>query len=200
MARERCEACFRLKTLCLCQPLPKIDNAVEVLFLQHPLEKLQVKGSARLTFLSLQNRHWQEGEAFDAIPVLDQWLQDNKQVVLLYPLLGDTVPSVTPESLVLDVADDGLQAIKLVVLDGTWKKTRKMLFLNPQLASLRRLEVVMTSASHYAIRKQKNAQTYSTLEAVQQALSDLEKNAEKYAPLSRVLNDLVAQQTAFRQK
>lgn len=198
MARERCEACFRLKTLCLCEPLPKIDNAVEVLFLQHPMEKLQVKGSARLTFLSLRHAHWQEGEAFDVIPVLEQWLQDNMQVVLLYPLLGDKVPSMTPESLVLDLADDGLQEIKLVVLDGTWKKTRKMLFLNPQLASLPRLEVVMTSASHYAIRKQKNAQTYSTLEAIQQALSDLEKNAEKYAPLSRVLKDLVAQQTAFR--
>ncbi|BBP43272.1 tRNA-uridine aminocarboxypropyltransferase [Thiosulfativibrio zosterae] len=195
MSRSRCEACLRLEKLCLCDAVVSVDNVVEVLFLQHPLETLQVKNTARLAYLSLQNAQWLAGESFDEEDLLKR-LAD-KSWVLLYPeTVEDQAPLVKVEQLREKVE---LHNLGLVVLDGTWRKTRKMLFLNPFLAKLPRLQICMAKKSEYDIRKQKNAQTYSTLEAVQQALSDLENNSQKYEKMTDGLQALISQQKSFSQ-
>ena len=195
MSRSRCEACLRLEKLCLCDAVVSVDNVVEVLFLQHPLETLQVKNTARLAYLSLQNAQWLVGESFAEEDLLKRLA--HKSWVLLYPETAeDRAPLVSVEQLSKTLA---LHNLGLVVLDGTWRKTRKMLFMNPFLAQLPRLQICMTQKSEYDIRKQKNASTYSTLEAVQQALSDLENNSGKYQHMKNGLQALLSQQKAFSQ-
>jgi DTW domain-containing protein YfiP len=55
--------------------------------------------------------------------------------------------------------------VQLVVLDGTWRKSRKMLHLNPLLRRLPRLSLEDVPASNYLIRKAHKVGQLSTLEA-----------------------------------
>lgn len=120
----------------------------------------------------------------------------NKHNVLLYPHTDDF------EGTQVSVADVQSHAsnlpIQLIVLDGTWKKARKILYLNPVLASLPRLAMTAEWTSNYQIRKQKNAQSFSTIEAVGLALSQLEQDSVKYQPLFSLLEALNQQFERYR--
>jgi DTW domain-containing protein YfiP len=88
--------------------------------------------------------------------------------------------------------------LRLVVLDGTWRKSRKMLHLNPLLQQLPRLSLKDMAASHYVIRKAHRPDQLSTLEATCAALSQLEQNTERFAPLLAAFDGFVGQQLAYR--
>ncbi|BBP46601.1 hypothetical protein THMIRHAS_19740 [Thiosulfatimonas sediminis] len=80
------------------------------------------------------------------------------------------------------------QPIQILVLDGTWRKTYKLLQLNPRLAELPRIQLAPQQASKYRIRKQKNALSLSTLEAVGQLLTQLEKAPQIAEDLERAFD------------
>lgn len=178
--RPKCTACLRPLSGCICRWVAPTAHAVEVLVLQHPLEVHQAKGSARLLHLSLAHCRLVVGEAF-AVPV---WPVDGKHTLLLYPdSLQDTAPDlrVSPQ-----LPPEWLQAqsrLRLVVLDGTWRKSRKMLYQSPPLQQLPRLALRNLPPSHYRIRKAHGPDQLSTLEATCYALSQLEGDAERFQPL-----------------
>ena len=181
---------------------------VEVVILQHPLEVDHAKGSARLLHLSLPHSRLVTGEVFD--PALLQALLTAplvpeasaarpRQALLLFPdtpeekALGLSAPSV--------LAGDGLRdpaQWRLIVLDGTWRKSRKMLYQNPLLQRLPRLALREMPASHYLIRKAHRPDQLSTLEATCAALMQLEGQAEKYQRLLTAFDGFVAQQLGYR--
>ena len=153
---------------------------MEVVVLQHPLEVHQAKGSARLLQLSLAHCRLVVGEAF-AVPV---WPVDDKHTLLLYPNDPQNAapdlrapPAPPPE---LPQAPSGL---RLIVLDGTWRKTRRMLYQSPPLQQLARLALHNTPPSHYRIRKAHGPDQLSTLEATCYALGELEDGAARFQPL-----------------
>jgi DTW domain-containing protein YfiP len=82
----------------------------------------------------------------------------------------------------------------LVVLDGTWRKSRKMLYLNPLLQALPRLALCDLPPSHYLIRKAHRPDQRSTLEATCAALAQLEGDTGQFAPLMDAFDGFVAQQ------
>lgn len=83
---------------------------------------------------------------------------------------------------------------RLVVLDATWRKSRKMLLLNPLLLQLPRLALSDPPASRYAIRKAHQSHQLSTLEASVLALQQLEGPSPAYADLLAGFDGFVAQQ------
>jgi DTW domain-containing protein len=83
-------------------------------------------------------------------------------------------------------------------LDGTWRKSRKMLYLNPLLQQLPRLALRDLPPSSYRIRKAHKPDQLSTLEATCAALAQLESDAGRFAPLLRAFDGFVAQQSAYR--
>lgn len=175
---------------------------IEVLILQHPLEEKQAKGSARLLHLSLPNSRLLVGEVFEE-QQLEALLhapfapdEQRKKAVLLYPNTADDAHIARPVPIDSTHAEPG--ELRLVVLDGTWRKSRKMLYENPLLQSLPRLELQDTPASQYLIRKAHGAHQLSTLEATCYALMQLEKDSAKYAPLLDAFNGFVAQQLSYR--
>lgn len=196
MARVYCTKCHRLENLCLCPAIPELDNQTEMVFLQHPLEVSQTKGTAWLTHASLKNSQFFVGEQFSQ-DQLAKILSPNKQCFLLYPATQDEeVETYSTESLRKKFA---LADCRILVLDGTWKKTKKMLYLNPALAKLPRIELHPDLPSNYTIRKQKNAQSLSTLEATMQLLQQLEKR-DDYLALSKVMDALIRQYEGFVEK
>ncbi len=186
---------------------------MDVLILQHPLEVANAKGSARLLHLSLQSSRLEIGEAFaeDTLHALivgcrrPQSIADtpdvsrSRKIFLLYPETADHV--MTETSFRPGREEPSLheeEPFCLVVLDATWRKSRKMLYLNPLLQTLPRFALRDMPASQYLIRKAHAPNQMSTLEAACYALMQLERNTEKYAPLLAAFNGFVAQQDGYR--
>jgi len=192
--RLMCAVCLRPQSACFCQWVTPVTNATEVLILQHPLEEHHAKNSARLLHLSLAHSRILVGEVFDE-PALRAALQEPKYTVLLYPRAApalDLAPALDPVRL------HHPAHLRLVVLDGTWRKSRKMLHLSPLLQSLPRLSLDDVPASRYVVRKAHKPGQLSTLEATCAALAQLEGKTEDFLPLLAAFDGFVAQQLGFR--
>ncbi len=205
-SRLACAQCQRPLTNCICHWVKPIANQAEVLILQHPLEVNNAKGSVRLLDLCLQSSQIIIGERFAAAellhalhaPPLRNPGSEALQPVLLYPdtdqnQATDLITTVLPP-LEESPHPDG---IRLVILDATWRKSRKMLYLNPVLQTLPRLSLTSMPASHYRIRKAHKPDQLSSLEASAYALMRLENNEEKFLPLLQAFDGFVAQQMQF---
>lgn len=194
--RARCPVCLRAATSCICRWIAPVAHAVEVLILQHPLEVHNAKGSARLLHLNLPNSRLLTGEQF--APATLAALLADKHNVLLYPdtpgdrSLGIAPPPALDPAILLDPAQ-----LRLVVLDGTWRKSRKMLYQNPLLQQLPRLPLRDMPASHYLIRKAHAPDQLSTLEASCYALMQLEQDVPRFVPLITAFDGFVAQQLSY---
>jgi DTW domain-containing protein YfiP len=118
-----------------------------------------------------------------------------RQSVLLYPdTPGDRSLGIAPPPPI----SAGLtpEETRLVVLDATWRKSRKMLYLNPALQALPRLPLRDTPPSHYLIRKAHAPDQLSTLEATCYALAQMEDDAHRYDSVIAAFDGFVAQQQA----
>lgn len=171
-------------------------HAVEVVILQHSMEADNPKGSARLLHLCLPGSRLLTGEVFADETLLAGKL---RHTLLLYPdmpqdrALGIAAPPVLFEETLWEPS-----SLRLLVLDGTWRKSRKMLYLNPVLQHLPRLSLQGLPSSRYRIRKAHQPDQLSTLEATCAALMQLEGDAEKFQPLLTAFDGFVAQQLAHR--
>ena len=202
--RRECPTCLRAQTACICQWVTPINNQVEVVVLQHPKEVDHAKGSARLLHLSLQLSQLVVGDVFSDVALNDLLTGSPHAVrdtLLLYPELPQDEASGLAAAPALPVS--GLSsptALRLVVLDGTWRKSRKMLFQNPLLQQLPRLVLAHLAPSRYLIRKARRPEHRSTLEATCAALAQLEGDAPKYEPLLAAFDGFVAQQADNRHR
>jgi DTW domain-containing protein YfiP len=101
---------------------------------------------------------------------------------------------VTPEDHSLGISQppelnpawlDDLNNIRLIIIDGTWRKSRKILIKNPYLQTLPRLMLNDLPAGQYSIRKARKLHQLSTLEASSAALAQLVGDKAKFEPLSQ---------------
>lgn len=195
---------MRPQRTCICRWCTPTAHAVEVLILQHPLEVDHAKGSARLLHLSLPGSRLVVGEVFDE-QVLQALLHSpftpgapRRHAILLYPDTPEGAGMAQP-AIQADVPWTEPEKLRLVVLDGTWRKSRKMLYANPVLQSLPRLALSDAPASQYLIRRAHGAHQLSTLEATCHALMQLERDSDRYVPLLNAFNGFVAQQLSYRE-
>lgn len=204
MARSLCPRCQRPQTTCLCAAVHTARHQVQVLILMHPLEQHQAKGTARLLHLCLAHSRVIVGEAFapDALAraLAESWDDADRRAprraVLLYPPSPPGAPCPLPPPLP-EAWLAAPERLRLVVLDGTWRKTRRMLWANPALQALPRLALQDMPASRYSIRKAHAPHQRSTLEAAQQALQRLEPENGDIAALGEAMQAFMAQQQAY---
>ena len=184
-----CAACLRPASACICRWIAPVDTAVDLLILQHPMEVANAKGSARLLHLSVARSVLVTGEVFDPAELPALLMADGRTPVLLYPATpGAAAPVLDP------AVPRTPSALRLVVLDGTWRKSRKMLHLNPPLQSLPRLALEGMPPSRYRIRKAHAPDQLSTLEAACHALAQLEGGT--FQPLLDAFDGFVGEQAA----
>ena len=165
MPRPRCERCQRPLDHCLCALIPSLDSHTRVVLLQHPSESTHALNTARLAALGLVNAELRVGEVFEDLGELLN--RPGYRPVLLFP--GDVAQVLTAYG---DVDD---RPLLLIVPDGTWRKARKLLYLNPLLDALPRVTLAQVTPSRYRLRKAPEPGALSTLEAVVQALNVLEQ-------------------------
>lgn len=184
MSRRHCPRCLRPQTHCLCPLIPSLDSRTRVLVLQHPSEVSHALNTARLAALGLNNAQLIVGEVFDDLPTLLN--QPGYQARLLFP---------ADEAQPLCAYAENDQPMLLVVPDGTWRKARKMLHLNPLLAALPRVTLAEGGVSRYRLRKAPGPGALSTVEAIVQALQVLESPAS-FEPLLKPFEALIEGQIA----
>jgi DTW domain-containing protein YfiP len=193
--RATCAACLRAESACICRFATPLASRVELLVLQHPLEVHNAKNSARLLHLCLASSRLLVGEVFDAVELDAALHAGGRTPLLLYPQMpGEAAlglpapPGVGPGLLAQP------DRLRLVLLDATWRKSRKMLYLNPALQHLPRLALHDLPPSAYRIRKAHAPDQLSSMEAAAHALIQLENSPEHYAPLFASFDRFVEQQ------
>ncbi|WP_349974632.1 DTW domain-containing protein [Pseudomonas sp. WHRI 8519] len=167
MSRPRCERCQRPLDHCLCPLIPSLDSRTRVVLLQHPSETSHALNTARLAALGLVNAELRVGEVFEDLS--DLLSAPGYRPVLLFP--GEQAQVLAA------YGDAEGRPLMLIVPDGTWRKARKLLYLNPLLEALPRVTLAQVSPSRYRLRKAPEPGAVSTIEAVVQALNVLEQPA-----------------------
>ena len=134
-----------------------------MLILQHPSEVGHALNTARLAALGLRNAELRVGEVFADLPQL--LAQPDYRACQLFP--GE-------EAVALAGYASKETPLLLVVPDGTWRKARKLLHLNPLLAALPRVMLAQGLQSRYRLRKAPMPGALSTIEAIVEALNSVE--------------------------
>ncbi|MFN3767541.1 MAG: tRNA-uridine aminocarboxypropyltransferase [Ectopseudomonas guguanensis] len=184
MPRPSCPRCQRPLRHCLCALIPELDSRTRVLILQHPSEVDHALNTARLAALGLRNAELRVGEVFEDLPQL--LAQPDYRACLLFP--GE-------ESVALSAYAPADKPLLLVVPDGTWRKARKLLYLNPVLAALPRVSLGTVAPSRYRLRKAPQEGALSTIEAIAAALDVLEA-PQRFDALLRPFDVLIEGQIA----
>lgn len=175
MSRPQCPVCQRPKSHCLCALIPSLESETQVLILQHPSETAHALNTARLAALGLSSAQLSIGESFPALA------DDGRMNYLLFP---------GPDAVPLESLAAGTTSLRLVVPDGTWRKARKLLHVNPALAALPRVSLPAGLVSRYRLRKAPEPGALSTLEAIVTALNILE-GAGRFDALLRPFEALI---------
>lgn len=184
MSRARCQRCLRPDNHCLCALIPALDSRTRVLILQHPGEVNHALNTARLAVLGLNNAELVVGEVFDDLATLLD--VPGYQARLLFP--GEGAEALSAQA-------GEVKPLLLVIPDGTWRKARKLLHLNPRLAALPRVTLDNPPPSRYRLRKVPGAEALSTLEAITHALHTLEPD-RSFEALLRPFDALIEGQIA----
>ena len=182
--RSTCPTCLRASSACICScvaPLPTLTN---ITIIQHPHEQKHTKGTGRLLHLCLPKSQLLVEERLSQD--MQKNLQQEQQAVLLYPATEEDV-TIAPSMLVPEDT-------QLIVLDATWRKSRKMLHLNPMLAALPRLALpTPLPESQYSIRKAEKAQQLATIEAAALALEQIEPATKAWTHFQGVFKQFITQ-------
>lgn len=135
--------------------------------------------------MALPNAELRVGEHF---PDLEACCRSSgRQPYLLFP--GEHAQTLGSD---LEIVPDELL---LIVPDGTWRKARKILHLNPFVQNLPRLTLPSGAASRYRLRKAPAPGAVSTIEAVVRSLNLLESEScfdPALVPFERLIDDQIA--------
>lgn len=193
MKRDLCLRCSRPTPVCYCRDLQPVAAPLRLALLQPARERKHPLNTGRIVALGIDNCDIFEGEDFSTNRAFLQLLQDYQgRTWLLYP--GEQ--ALTPEQLPggqmnkPTAPEEGL----LVVLDATWKKSRKMLYLCPELAALPRVALSETMISSYRLRKVPGAGYLSTVEAVTALLARTGHPPEACAQMLAAFDAMISAQ------
>jgi DTW domain-containing protein len=162
-APGRCPRCLLLVGFCVCESIGEAQpSSPAIVIVRHHWEAFKSTGTARLAGLALSN-----ARILDFIPENPEPLRAElarlDDAWLLYP------GGVTPERVTQPPKT-------LLLLDGTWRQTRKMLRRLPEVARLPRLSLSADGPGEERdrLRESPQAGARSTLESIADALGALE--------------------------
>ncbi|MDP5211576.1 DTW domain-containing protein [Pseudoalteromonas tunicata] len=184
MSRLLCTVCCYPQLQCVCKWASPIDNKTSVFVMQHPSEVKAAKNTVRLTSLCLKNIRVFIGEQPNDYMPLQQL--DVESTFVVYPDQSDLFIESLPRT---QLTKD---KINLIFIDGTWKKTYKLLKLNPWLTRYKFISFAHMPKGQYHIRKAPRLDSLSTLEAIAYSLTQLEQL--DVCPLYHLLDAMMEQQ------
>ena len=101
-----CPRCFKPQALCVCEGIPRIDNKVALLILQHPQEQDRELGTARLTALHFKDALLKVGLSWPSLTKILGRQTDPQRWAILY--LGSVkAKTVAPDREIVVVNKNG---------------------------------------------------------------------------------------------
>ncbi|WP_444943749.1 tRNA-uridine aminocarboxypropyltransferase [Microbulbifer sp. ZKSA006] len=196
MPRETCNTCLRPPNVCYCSALVKLANTVKVVIIQHPQEGKHPFNTGRMAYLCLNNSEMLISETL-APQQLGQLLKTPS--ALLYPSLQwlPETPQLDKGGSILNHKNQQVKIEQLIVIDATWKKSKKILHLNPRLQQLPRLNLNGNLKSTYTIRKTTVADGLSTIESIAMAMTQLEDRSDFSSLLQPFAKMISLQQRSY---
>jgi DTW domain-containing protein YfiP len=186
--RPYCPACDRAKAVCICKHLVPLENKINLIILRHPSETQHPLNTAKLLGTMLTQCTIYDGECFDDHhPFQQQLKQWQGPIHLVYP----RPDAINVEDLCNKVPPPTHRLF--ILLDGTWRKTRRILHLSRCLNELPAVQLPLSLASRYRIRKGQHP-GISTLEAAYGLLARLEQTPDTFQPLLQAMNAMIDQQ------
>ncbi len=148
-----------LQPICVCDVFPSVSTRHRWVFVQHFTEDGKTTNTGRLAHLAMpgSQRAWFRSRTEEPQPAVD-W-GDPDDVFLLYPREG--VELVDPEELAHHP-----RPATLVVLDGTWRQTRKMARCIHPLSEVRCIALPEGASARFSLREETLPGGMSTLDAV----------------------------------
>jgi len=178
----RCFQCFRPQAQCYCDLIPRIQNETEIVLVQHVSERDHPFNTARMVRASLDRTKLVCGNS-ERLVNLDLGLVGSAG--LLYP-------SKTAKTLANVPKNE--RPTQLVVIDGTWPQAKALVRDLPQLRDLPHYQLLPTEPGNYRIRLEPNEVSLSTLEAVVEALRELEPELTDLEKLVKAFETMVQRQ------
>jgi len=183
-----CEGCRKPEGLCVCELVEPFINRVELVILQHPQEKDELLGTARLTLRHFARSKLRVGLSWAGLAHAVDGPADPDRWAILYPA-GAEAPSLPPgqEIALIDAKGAPLpnqgrllgQLDGVIVLDGSWSQAKTLWWRNPWVLRTRRLAINPKEPSLYGkLRREPRRESLSTLEAAALAISRLEQKPE----------------------
>ncbi len=183
LREHRCPGCEIRRPLCFCHLIPKIELQTRVIVLMHTSEEVLTTNSSRLAVKALTNSelriHGRKGERLSS----DGLTVGSRPSLLLYP-------SVNAIELTPDFISQLPGPVTLIVPDGSWKQTQRIVRRQPTLFGIPHVKVPEGEPSQYRLRHQPNDNTLCTLEAIARAVGILE-SSEARRQLETLLNVMV---------
>lgn len=210
MKRSLCSQCLRPLTVCFCHTIHVVDNHWPIIILQHAGETDRAIGTAKIAQLSLKNcqtyiyqpqPHTKTKQSKGGKFSDTQASEQNKRLIesiceqsplLVYP--GDNSAPIEQLATEVNKKPQTQDKPPLLFIDGTWRKSRRMLYECPALAALPRVSLQTGRASRYLIRKTPNDSALSTVEAIAASLSALEDSEDIYQSLLNSMDWMIEQQ------
>lgn len=162
----RCKRCLILEKWCVCGVLPTVNTRTEVVIVRHERESWKSTGTARIAELAMPKLRIIEYRE-DAEPALSALPAEVQGAHLLFP-----TDSTTPFT----------EVKKIILIDGTWRQTRKMYGKLPPLHAVPRLALPEKQTRVLRLRESKFEAGRSTLEAIAEAI-ELIEGPEAAVPL-----------------
>ncbi len=150
-----CFGCALPVKACNCGVIEPLLTLPNVTVLRHPKERKRTLSTVSLIKQRYPGVLVLDGEQFN--------LKGFANAALLFPD-DDSSDSVKSEQATAPGA--------LLLIDGTWRKAKKILHINPWLLSLPRVSLQPGTTSDYLLRKVKDQQMLSSVEAFAMAVAD----------------------------
>ena len=164
MPRKLCESCGRPLNVCLCEQLVNLHAPCRLVILQHPSELKQALATVPILKLCLSPLDVFVGEDFSDHAELHELIATHERVAVLYP--GDKAQTWQVDQPEIQ-AEEPLDM--LIVIDGTWRKAKRIWLCNEFLQSLPTVLLAGGPEGQYQVRSTSVEGGLSTLEAVAQA-------------------------------
>lgn len=161
-----CPDCNYPLSTCICNSVGKVDTKMKISILQDPTETQHAKNTARLAALLSSSVDIYVGEKPSDFSMVIDKVKAFEKSLLIYPCDGAKELN--------HYSANASDYSHLILIDGTWRKAKKLWLNNPWLHSLDAAVLNLDNASQYSIRKSPEQRSLSTLEALGYAMSVLE--------------------------
>lgn len=175
---------------CFCDQIPTLSLATRVIVVAYKREIHAPSNTGRLATLALSNSVLlARGDQYQPYRLTEYLLPGSPSLVLF--------PSEEAEPLSEARLDQMTRPFNLVVPDGNWRQTAKMIRRDSDMAQLPRVTLPMGNPSAYRIRTERKQEGLATIEAIARALGIIE-GTEVQVALENLLAVKVSRTLASR--